>query len=296
MVSRIKALLPAAVAPLAIDAWYLFRPIVRTAFFGPARYCPVCESRCRRFLTHGPPSRRVQDVVCPVCLSHPRLRLAWLFLTTRTDLLDGRPKRILHVAPEPALTNLLRDARGLEIVSADLDSPLAMVSLEITKIEMADASFDVILCSHVLEHVHDDRRAMRELWRILRPGGRAMIQVPISSKPTLEDSSITDPAERERLFWQADHVRLYGLDLADRLTEAGFEVGTVFGHQLVPSDQAAGARRNACGATDRSVPPPIEELVELRGLEPLTPRLPERAEDHKIPKGKKRPSAKHGKK
>ena len=108
MVSRIKALLPAAVEPLAIGAWYLFRPIVRVAFFGRARYCPVCESRCRRFLTHGRPSRRVQDAVCPVCLSHPRLRLAWLFLSTRTDLLDGRPKRILHVAPEPALTQLFQ--------------------------------------------------------------------------------------------------------------------------------------------------------------------------------------------
>jgi hypothetical protein len=237
MVSRIKALLPAAVEPLAIGAWYLFRPIVRVAFFGRARYCPVCESRCRRFLTHGPPSRRVQDAVCPICLSHPRLRLAWLFLSTRTDLLDGRPKRILHVAPEPALTQLLRAARNLEIVSADLDSPHAAVTLDLTRIEMADASFDVILCSHVLEHVHDDRRAMRELFRILRPGGWAMIQVPISSKPTFEDPSITEPAERERVFWQADHVRLYGLDIADRLLEAGFEVETVFGEQLVASDQ-----------------------------------------------------------
>jgi SAM-dependent methyltransferase len=143
------------------------------------------------------------------------------------------------VAPEPALTNLLRRARGLEIVSADLDSPFATVSLDITKIEMADASFDVILCSHVLEHVHDDRRAMRELWRILRPGGWAMIQVPVSTTPTFEDPSITDPAQRERLFWQADHVRLYGLDIADRLAEAGFEVGTIFGEQLVSSDQLA---------------------------------------------------------
>jgi SAM-dependent methyltransferase len=237
MVSRIKALLPAAVAPLAIDAWYLFRPIVRTAFFGRARYCPVCESRCRRFLSHGPPSRRVRDAVCPVCLSHPRLRLAWLFLSTRTDLLDGRPKRLLHVAPEPALTRRLRNARDIEIVSADLDSPHARIVLDITRIDMADASFDVILCSHVLEHVHDDRRAMRELCRILRPGGWAMIQVPISRKPTFEDPSITDPAERERLFWQADHVRLYGLDIADRLTEAGFEVETLFGDQLIPPDQ-----------------------------------------------------------
>src|SRR5262245_39993681 len=237
MVSRIRALLPAAVEPLAIRAWYLCRPIVRLAVFGRARYCPVCESRCRRFLAHGPPSRRVQHAVCPVCLSHPPLRLAGLFLRAEPDLLGGAPKRILHVAPEPALGQLLRDARGLEIVTADLDSPHAMVTLDIARIEMADASFDVILCSHVLEHVPDDRRAMRELCRILRPGGWTMIQVPISSKPTFEDPSITDPAERERLFWQADHVRLYGLDIADRLIEAGFEVGTVFGHELVPADQ-----------------------------------------------------------
>ena len=237
MVSRIKALLPAAVAPLAIDAWFLFRPIVRTGFFGRARYCPVCESRCRRFLSHGPPSRRVRDAVCPVCLSHPRLRLAWLFLSTRTDLLDGRPKRLLHVAPEPALTRLLRNARDIEIVSADLDSPHARMVLDITRIDMEDASLDVILCSHVLEHVHDDRRAMRELCGILRPGGWAMIQVPISRRPTFEDPSSTDPAEREGLLWQADHVRLYGLDIADRLTEAGFEVETVFGDQLIPPHQ-----------------------------------------------------------
>ena len=237
MVSRIKALMPAAVEPLAIGAWYRLRPIVRAAFFGRARYCPVCESRCRRFLAHGPPSRKVQNAVCPVCLSHPRLRLAWLVLRARTDLLDGRPKRILHVAPEPALTRLLHRVRNIEIVSADLDSPHAMLSLDIMRIQMPDGSFDVVLCSHVLEHVDDDRRAMRELLRVLRPGGWAMIQVPISSKPTFEDPSITDPAERERLFWQADHVRLYGVDIADRLTEAGFAVETVFGDQLVPADE-----------------------------------------------------------
>jgi SAM-dependent methyltransferase len=141
------------------------------------------------------------------------------------------------VAPEPALTDLLRHSRSIEIVSADLDSPHAMVTLDITRIDRESSSFDVILCSHVLEHVADDRGAMRELFRVLRPGGWAMIQVPISSKPTFEDSSITDPAERERLFWQADHVRLYGLDISERLTDAGFEVEIVFGDQLVASDQ-----------------------------------------------------------
>jgi SAM-dependent methyltransferase len=237
MVSRIKALLPAGAQPLAIRAWFGLRPIVRMAFFGRARYCPVCGSHCRRFLAHGPPSRSIQDVVCPACLSHPRLRLAWLFLSTRTDLLDGHPRRVLHVAPEPALTDLLRRSRNIEIESADLDSPHASVTLDITRTDRESASFDVILCSHVLEHVEDDRQAMRELFRVLRPGGWVMIQVPISSKPTFEDPSITDPAERERLFWQADHVRLYGLDISERLTKAGFEVETVFGDQLVASDQ-----------------------------------------------------------
>ena len=237
MVSRIKALMPAAAEPLAIRTWFFLRPIVRAAFFGHARYCPVCKSHCRRFLSHGSPSRRLQDVVCPVCLSHPRLRLAWLLLGARTDLLDGRSRRVLHVAPEPALAEHLRRVRNIEIVSADLDSPHAMVKLDVTRIDRESASFDVILCSHVLEHVEDDRKAMRELFRVLRPGGWAMIQVPLSGQPTFEDPSITDPVERERLFWQADHVRLYGLDIADRLREAGFEVETVFGDELVAPDQ-----------------------------------------------------------
>jgi SAM-dependent methyltransferase len=233
MVSRIKAWLPSAAEPFAIGVWYSFRPVVRILFFGRARRCPVCRSHCRKFLAHGPPSRRVQDGVCPVCLSHPRHRLACIFLTTRTTLLDGLAKTVLHFAPEPAFAAALRSARGIETVSADLDSPHAMVKLDITRIDRATASFDVILCSHVLEHVPDDREAMREMFRVLKPGGWAMIQVPISSRPTFEDPSITDPAERERLFWKTDHVRLYGLDISDRLRAAGFEVDTVFGHELV---------------------------------------------------------------
>src|SRR5262249_58548389 len=145
MVSRIKALMPAAAEPLAIRTWFFLWPIVRTAFFGRARYCPVCRSHCRRFLSHGPPSRRLPNVVCPVCLSHPRLRLAWLFLGARTDLLDGRRRRVLHVAPEPALAERLRRFRSIEMVSADLDSPHAMITLDVTPITTASAAFDAIL-------------------------------------------------------------------------------------------------------------------------------------------------------
>jgi SAM-dependent methyltransferase len=237
MVSLIRALLPSVVEPFVIWVWYFFRPIVRIIFFGRARYCPVCGSHCRRFLAHGPRSRKVRDAVCPVCLSHPRHRLAWIFLTTRTNLLDGLPRKVLHFAPETAFAEVLRKARGIEDVSADLDSPHAMVKLDITRIDRDNASFDIILCSHVLEHVPEDRQAMHELFRVLKPGGWAMIQVPISNKPTFEDQSITDPAERERLFWKTDHVRLYGLDISDRLSAAGFEVEPVFAYQLVEPDQ-----------------------------------------------------------
>src|SRR5262249_61305122 len=153
MVSRIKALMPAAAEPLAIRTWFFLWPIVRTAFFGRARYCPVCRSHCRRFLSHGPPSRRLPNVVCPVCLSHPRLRLAWLFLSARSDLLDGRRRRVLHVAPEPALAAHLRRARNMEIVSADLDSPHAMVKLDATRIGREGAAFAGSLRRHLVEHV-----------------------------------------------------------------------------------------------------------------------------------------------
>jgi len=237
MVSLIKGLLPSRAEPLAIWTWYFLRPVVRITFLGRARYCPVCRSRCRRFLSHGPRSRKVHDAVCPVCLSHPRHRLAWLFLTARTNLLDGHRKRLLHMAPEPAFAQILRRAPGIEDVSADLDSPHATVKLDITRLDLESASFDVILCSHVLEHVPEDRQAMSELFRVLKPGGWAMIQVPVSNKPTFEDPSITEPAERERLFWQADHVRLYGLDISDRLRAAGFEVDAVFAHQLAEPDR-----------------------------------------------------------
>jgi SAM-dependent methyltransferase len=108
-----------------------------------------------------------------------------------------------------------------------------MVKLDITDIDLPDSSFDIIYCSHVLEHVADDRKAMSELVRVLKPGGWALIQVPVSKDGTIEDPSITDPDERERLFYQGDHVRLYGLDIADRLAAAGFDVQVVFGHQLI---------------------------------------------------------------
>jgi SAM-dependent methyltransferase len=237
VVSQIKALVPASVEPAVIKTWYVLQPIVRFFLAGDNRFCCVCNSQSRFFLSHGPSFRRRQDVVCPVCLAHDRHRLAWHYLSTRTNLLDGSPKQVLHFAPETIFIEKFKHIPGIEYLSADLSSPHAMVKMDITAIDLPDASVDIVYCSHVLEHIPKDRQAMGEIFRVLKPGGWALIQVPIAKKPTFEDPSITDPGERERLFWQSDHVRLYGLDIQDRLMATGFEVDTIFADQLVESSQ-----------------------------------------------------------
>jgi SAM-dependent methyltransferase len=150
----------------------------------------------------------------------------WLFFQRHTDLLSGGRKALLHFAPEPAISARLAQLPGLAYTTADLHDPAAMVKADITDLPFPDASYDVIFCSHVLEHITDDRKAMRECRRVLKPGGYAVIMVPITVASTMEDPSITDPAERERVYGQWDHVRRYGPDVADRLREAGFNVST----------------------------------------------------------------------
>jgi SAM-dependent methyltransferase len=148
-----------------------------------------------------------------------------LYMKRKTDLFDGREKRMLHVAPETQLCRIFEGIPSVDYVSADLLSPKAMVKMDITDIHYPDESFDVIYCSHVLEHVSDDRKALRELNRVLRIGGWAILQVPTPTGPvTHEDPTVTSPTERERQFGQLDHLRRYGFDYKDRLAEAGFAV------------------------------------------------------------------------
>jgi SAM-dependent methyltransferase len=235
MLSILKARLPAALEPLVFHIWYLFRPIIKLIFYGNNRYCPICNSKCRRFLSHGPASRRIKDVVCPVCISHNRQRLAWIYLNKITNLMDGSPKNFLHIAPEIELARKFKQIAGVKYFSADLESPHAMIKMDITDISCHDSTFDVIYCSHVLEHVSKDCQAMREMFRVLKPNGWVMVQVPIDKEVTNEDPTVTDPVEREHMFWQSDHVRLYGLDIEKRLAVAGFDVEPLFGRQLVKS-------------------------------------------------------------
>ena len=177
------------------------------------------------------------DARCPLCGSLERHRLAIIFLRNKTNLFDGQSRKFLHVAPERAFKKMFAEAAGAGYLTADLHAEDVMEKMDITDIQYPDESFDIICCTHVLEHVPDDRGAMREFYRTLRPDGWAVLNVPITTDVTFEDPSITDPDERTRLFGQHDHVRRYGPDYKDRLEEAGFHV-TVFspGDFLSPAD------------------------------------------------------------
>lgn len=163
--------------------------------------------------------------MCPRCGSLGRQRVDWLYLSERTDLLRARV-RLLHVAPERCFGHRLQALPNIAYLSADYDSATAMEQMDITSIRYPDESFDVIICNHVLEHVSDDLRAMSEIRRVLRPGGWAMLQVPIDHdrEETFEDPTITDPKERRRIFGQYDHARVFGRDYERRLASQGFEV------------------------------------------------------------------------
>lgn len=231
MIYELKNIMPDWLEPSLVRLWYSLRPVVRRIFRGDSHFCPVCESRVRFFLPHKW-SKRHLPVVCPICLSHPRHRQAWVFFKERTNLFEASPIHLLHFAPENIFTQKFRSIPGIQYLSVDLDSPHAMRRLDITSMDFPVGSFDAIYCSHVLEHVPDDHNAMREMYRVLRPGGWAVVQLPVSEVATHEDPSITDPRERLRLFGQCDHVRFYGLDIRDRLREAGFDVQTIRGSDL----------------------------------------------------------------
>jgi SAM-dependent methyltransferase len=185
--------------------------------------CNCCGGRFRGFRTWTD-DVAVPWPMCPRCGSLGRQRVDWLYLSERTDLLRA-PTRLLHVAPEHCFQRVLRATPGISYLSADYDSAAAMERMDITDIGHPDASFDVVICNHVLEHVSDDLLAMREIFRVLRPGGWAMLQVPIDAREaTFEDPTITDPKERLRVFGQHDHARIYGRDYPERLRSQGFDV------------------------------------------------------------------------
>lgn len=202
---------------------------------GWARKCPVCGRGSRRFLEFGVVSR--PDASCPFCGALERHRLLWLFLHRQSGFFTHPPDKALHVAPEPVFESRFRQVLGDRYTSADLFDPKADVKMDITDIQYPDSTFDFIYCSHVLEHVDNDRKAMKEFLRVLTHTGLAILLVPITTEKTFEDPSITDPNERLRVFGQKDHVRCYGPDFVERLIEAGFAVETLRRDQFLTPDE-----------------------------------------------------------
>lgn len=203
---------------------HLVMPVVGVAYAGRGVECPVCGARLRKFLPYGYVQSR-ENALCPRCLTLERHRLMWLYLSRETDFFTTRP-RLLHIAPERCFIKRFGRALGENYITADLESPLAKVKMDVQAIPFGDGEFDAIFCNHILEHVDDDRLAMREMYRVMRPGGWGIMLSPVTrgKAQTYEDPTITTPEGRATAFGQPDHVREYGEDYADRLAEVGFRV------------------------------------------------------------------------
>jgi SAM-dependent methyltransferase len=208
-----------------------------TVLYAGDRYsCPLCGRGFRRMIPRGYKhgvlfEKHVvgggwrRDAFCPGCSSYDRERLVYLYLKTRTTALS-KPSKVLHIAPERVLEKLFRNVPGIDYTTGDLFSKVVDVKLDVTAIQFADNTFDLTLCNHVMEHVPDDRKAMAEIFRTLKPGGMAIIQTPISTVLEKTDEDLTDipVAERIRRFGQEDHCRIYARDYEQRLASVGFAV------------------------------------------------------------------------
>ena len=222
--SIIKNILNTVPRPWLIKMSGLARPVMDVFYRGSHYTDPINDKSYRKFLPYGYVNLR-ENVLSPGTLSLERHRLMWLYLQRQTDFFT-KPAKVLHIAPEQAFYKRLKKLKNIDYITADLYSPLADVKADITALPFDDNEFDVIFCNHVLEHIPDDTKAMQELYRVMKPGGFGIFQVPLdeSRKETFQDDSITDPDERTRIFGQYDHVRVYGLDYFDKLRSIGFSV------------------------------------------------------------------------
>lgn len=219
-----KLILNTIPRPLLIRLSYVIRPVLAFALKGNKFTDPIDGRSFKSFLPYGYGTQR-NNVLSPSTLSLERHRLLWLYLKNETDFFIA-PKKVLHFAPEQAFYKLFRNQENLDYTTTDLFSPLADVKADICNLPFEDNSYDVILCNHVLEHIPDDIKAMEELYRVLKPGGMGIFQIPqdLSRATTFSDDTITDQKERAKIFGQYDHVRIYGRDYFEKLRSIGFTV------------------------------------------------------------------------
>jgi hypothetical protein len=213
-------------------------PVAGIFYAGHGVQCPICRHTYRKFLPYGYVHSR-ENALCPHCLSLERHRLLWLYLKNETDFFN-KPARLLHIAPERCFIKHFKKLLGNDYLTADLESPWAKIKMDVQQIPFDENEFDIIFCNHLLEHVTDDRLAMRELFRVLRPGGWGVMLSPVTAgkKHTYEDPAVTTPRARLQAFGQSDHLREYGEDYTARLAEAGFRVQAVDYAKTLPEHAA----------------------------------------------------------
>ena len=211
----------------------IFLGVRALLFLGSKYTCPCCGWRVRAFTAGGGSLRQRELSYCPRCNSKSRHRRVWLFLETQTNLFAGR-LRLLEVGPKFSFSRRFNRMKNLNYAAGDLQKhPNADLRMDVTALPLYSDSFDALICMHVLEEVVDDRLAMDEIYRVLKPGGWAVISVPTDMESkTYEDWSIVTQNERQRAFGEPAHVRVYGYDLEDRLRSSGFEVRVDLSNEL----------------------------------------------------------------
>lgn len=212
--------------PILITFSLWFSKIAPLLYYGTRYEDPISGKTYRKFLPYGYSGRaKRKNVLCPGSLSLERHRLLWLYLKQKTDFFTAKHK-VLHIAPEQCFYKLFRAMPNLDYTTGDYNSPIADIHFDLHNAPFEDNTFSVVFCNHVLEHVEDADKCMRELYRIMKPSGWGIFQVPLDTTRavTYEDKSITSEADRELHYWQKDHVRLFGLDYKDKLAAAGFKV------------------------------------------------------------------------
>lgn len=242
-----KLILNTIPRPILIRLSFIARPILALILKGSTFTDPIDGKSFKMFLPYGYNTQR-NNVLSPSTLSLERHRLLWLYLKNETDFFQSeldsdsavkQPKniklrdaetssvlKVLHFAPEQAFYKLFRNQKNINYTTTDLFSPLADIKADICNLPFDDNSYDVIFCNHVLEHIPDDTKAMQELYRVLKPAGMGIFQIPqdVSRASTFSDDSISNQKERAAIFGQYDHVRIYGRDYFDKLRSIGFTV------------------------------------------------------------------------
>ena len=235
-----KFLLNKLPRPLLIRLSYIFTKLAPIIYRGNRYACPVCGKSSRKFLSYGSRVSHRENVLCPHDLTLERHRLIWLYLQRESSFFNAPNLSFLHIAPEQCFLPYFKKQKNLNYLTGDIESPIADMHFDLHHIPLEDNRFDVIFCNHVLEHVTDSKKCMSELFRVMKPGGWGIFQVPqdMSREDTYEDWSITTEADREKHFWQKDHVRLFGKNYPEKLAEVGFEYEEYSAETLVGKEDA----------------------------------------------------------